>query len=299
MQTKILNYGLNITPHKANYQAKVSSPDFAMPALRKDAFSKNVNFTALGTATMPIEFLQRGAITRELVHRLHLEEPEKLEILSNEARKLISGDKFVILPQYLDRTLDDMLNFTKTLKNNLDDKYGSGEYVVISIGRSPALTSEMLKAMGVETKICPMSGLAGTNLLLDTIKPDKKARYFEYFESIGLGLDTIKSSNKKYIFTDYCKNGGTLRSFQALLEEKGYDLPGKVIFSSLQDLAPSVGNDFFRKYFDSPLNASLSPVCKLYVWDMDKVQETVANHPVNPYHNAWMVLFLQKMLEIV
>ena len=143
MQTKILNYGLNITPHKANYQAKVSSPDFAMPALRKDAFSKNVNFTALGTATMPIEFLQRGAITRELVHRLHLEEPEKLEILSNEARKLISGDKFVILPQYLDRTLDDMLNFTKTLKNNLDDKYGSGEYVVISIGRSPALTSEM------------------------------------------------------------------------------------------------------------------------------------------------------------
>jgi len=53
--------------------------------------------------------------------------------------------------------VDDVIYFSKNIRQNLDVKYGKDRYVFCSIGQSPALFANVLEGLGLDSKICRYS----------------------------------------------------------------------------------------------------------------------------------------------
>ena len=104
------------------------------------------------------------------------------------------------------------------IKDTLNDKFGIGNYIVIPIGRS---VSSICKCLGYKIgedriKPLPMSS-AGRFVDLENCKENFKL-LTQYLKSIGLSKKDIKTSNKQYVFIDYCNSGRSLQGVKTLFE---------------------------------------------------------------------------------
>lgn len=103
-----------------------------------------------------------------------------------------------------------MTNITKEI---FDKKYGENNYVVVSIGTSPAGIAKGLELMGQDVRYVPISNLEHMHDycfdLFDEIPnvfdPDKK--YKNFLDSIGLNKEEIEKDKRHYVVIDYTNQG--------------------------------------------------------------------------------------------
>lgn len=111
---------------------------------------------------------------------------------------------------------------TTDLKNSLEKKYGTGNFVVISIGRSVSSICQCLGyIIGQENVIqIPMSNARRfrhpQNLL--KIEQDTIDNLTDYLESKGMSKEAVQTSGKKYVFTDYSNSGSTMAGIKKLFK---------------------------------------------------------------------------------
>lgn len=178
----------------------------------------------LGIKTQFKELKQIQSVLKR-VKKMNLEEYRLLteqdkKILRKEAQK-INDNIYKVNPE-------NVINISKIIKYNLDNKFGEGEYVLCSIGRSPALFANVFDNMGLETKICKYSKNNEYYNLFKGEKPIKSGfeKYKKYLDTMGLNVTSIKNSNKKFVFIDYEISGETLRQFEKIIKHSliGLDL---------------------------------------------------------------------------
>lgn len=177
------------------------------------------------------------------------------------------------------------------LKEEYDKKYGEGNYVYISIGRSCSSVAKALEYMGIESKIAPMSRLM-------EIEIDKKKflenegldKYIDFLHNMGLSPKEVKNSGKHYIFQDYTSSGKSLRAFEELMrsEKVGLDLEN-VHFESINEKLFEITQQYKPRYPDFNEQAFIrslsfcnckkySVIGKLDYWHMGDVLESL--HPI-------------------
>lgn len=104
-------------------------------------------------------------------------------------------------------------------KEYLDEIYGEGNYVFISIGTSPSLIGKALECMGVETKYLPMSGLKDENLDIETFcLLNPMENYADFLKAQDITRKRVQNSTKHFVFCDYTDTGKTLERFQYIME---------------------------------------------------------------------------------
>lgn len=98
-------------------------------------------------------------------------------------------------------------------KEYFDDKYGKNNYVIISMGTSPAGIAKGMEFMGVDVRYLPISNL---DALFNKSFQDLPAlchstgKYLEYLDSIGLNREEIEKDKREYILIDYTSSGDSL-----------------------------------------------------------------------------------------
>lgn len=108
-------------------------------------------------------------------------------------------------------------------KKALDERFGEGNYVVITLGRSVSSIGKVLGYLiGDESvKQVPMSRRCLFNMHQGSVSRASKEdiNFFrEYLESIGLTKEAIEKSDKKFIITDYCCTGRSLNAATQFLK---------------------------------------------------------------------------------
>ncbi len=108
------------------------------------------------------------------------------------------------------------------MKTALDKKYGENQYKVVVIGRSLSSIGKVLGYKIGENNVIniPLS-FAKRFLLKDTIKNIDKNEidvFLKYLSSYGLNKKAVKKSEQKYIITDYCLSGGSLKGATKLFK---------------------------------------------------------------------------------
>jgi len=300
MKTQLVNYNLNITP-KVNYPLVNNSPRFATPALKQDVFTKSAPFKEVHfgrSLQAQIKYFPRIFTELEGITPGNLAKISKKEVKNMSTVANYFVDK---------KVARDVLKATKILKDSLDKKYGAGKYVFVSIGQSPALLAEMLKMMGAETAICPISELRDGNFSEEILKNPNLGKYFEYLKKIGIGSDEIKTSDKQYIFTDYIYRGDSLKNFKQVLTDpkSGYGLPN-VNFVPLQDLLAqdsmaksdkSFMEQFIKMHIRHTKLKKYSPIFRLPYKDIHLVQEYRDKTPANISFNMLKFAVLKQMQD--
>ena len=136
------------------------------------------------------------------------------------------------------------------LKNNLDSAFGRDKYVVIPIGRS---LSSIGKCLGYKigednVKNMPMST---ASRFLDIERRHENFNAFrQYLDSIGLSQKEIETSDKTYIFTDFCHTGASILGVERLFNYKIWGKHNNVRFVNILDLlrdnsSDKINNDIF------------------------------------------------------
>ncbi len=100
------------------------------------------------------------------------------------------------------------------IKSYFDGLYGTNNYTLIAVGRSVASIAEVTKALGVDVKIIPLSGLK--NGLPGNIS--NTDIYKKYLDSIGLNKNNL-AGKRKHILIDYTYSGNSLQAAQSFLEQ--------------------------------------------------------------------------------
>lgn len=133
----------------------------------------------------------------------------------NNLEKIILSKKSV---GFYDDAYKATLDASFLLKKYFDKKYGANKYVFISVGRSLETVKEALGYMGVNACILPISQLHNKKVNISDITSQKDfGEYLKYLEEIGIDAKTVKNSNKRFIFADYCSSGATLETVKRLL----------------------------------------------------------------------------------
>ena len=135
-------------------------------------------------------------------------------------KAMSAADKDILrteLGEYVGEVVTDCVNAAKALKKSYDDEFGAGNWEYVSIGRSCSNISEALKAMGVEAKSVPISGLTNVSDIKSLTSQAGFEDYKQYIYSLGLSPEKMKSSGKTYIFQDYCDSGRSLEVFEQLM----------------------------------------------------------------------------------
>ncbi len=312
MNIQRINYKFT-TAAKENYESKVNLPRFFLPVLKSDTFVENdsskISFGHVQKIAkrLPKMFNEFNAVTHENIAKLSTQERKKLSdfaigYINKHKKNFLFGNDFL-----LEELVEDAVRATRILKQNLDAKFGIQKYVFVSIGRSPSFLSETLNSMGVETSICPISGL---NELLGGIKKllenENLEKYFEYLKKIGLNPDKIKDSKKTYVFTDYFDSGLSLENFKKLLiYNNRYKMPN-VIFTSLQELLlpDQKGEEmnfieyFISRYLEKMVLKNFSPSFHLPYDSIHLVEnftESEKKHFSLQYFNMLKFLVLEKI----
>ncbi len=174
----------------------------------------------------------------------------------NEYNQL-SKSEINLINKNIDKMFADDIDFHRALKyhdivaegmkQTLNNCYGVGNYIVIPIGRS---LSSICKCLGYKIgeekiKLLPMSQ-AGR--FWNYYENEDIELFRKYLDSIELSQDTIKTSGKKYIFTDYCNSGDSLIGAKKLLTSKIFDNDNNLefidVFQLIEDLQPNkIRND--------------------------------------------------------
>lgn len=211
---------------------------------------------------------------------------------------------------------------TEKIKNSLDKEYGENNYAIIAIGRSVSSMAELLKTMGVDSWIIPLSGLSFsipwyckttyinvrdklgklTRISVNgdfksTLIPEQLKTYSEFLKSIGLTKDEIrKNPDKKYIVMDYAHSGKSLKNALAILKDDDF-LGGSpnIVKKSVNNL---LGEDFYGMNFNALLNyerfKDYSYVGRMLVSNMENAFEH-ANPDVEPEYQGNITKGLRKL----
>ena len=136
------------------------------------------------------------------------------------------------------------------MKALLDKKYGEGNYVVISIGRS---LSSINKCLGYKigeknVKQLPMSCAERYICPENWISEEDFKTLRKYLSSIGLSKSKIQTSGKQYLFMDFCDSGNSLLGAKKLLtSDKIYGNLENIRFVDfIKFLKKSKLNNFFK-----------------------------------------------------
>lgn len=118
-----------------------------------------------------------------------------------------------------------VVNMSKMLKNIFDNKYGKGNYVFISIGRSLSTVSQCMEYMGIETRRIPFSGCGGNYYKGISEDIVKQLQFVKYKTFLKTKLQNTQ--DKKCIYCDFAATGSTLATFKELLNNPKVKLGSK------------------------------------------------------------------------
>lgn len=115
---------------------------------------------------------------------------------------------------------DVMLNdlAAEGIRQSLDKTYGEGNYVVIPVGRSLSSIGKSLSYKIGEDNVKQLPISRASRFINVENSNEDFDKFNEYLNSVGLSKETIESSGKKYIFTDYSATGASLWGLRRLLE---------------------------------------------------------------------------------
>ena len=160
------------------------------------------------------------------------------------------------------------------IKRELDKKYGENNYVMIALGRSLSSIAELMRYLGAETKIIPLSGLRKGDV--DCIPSDSLQVYKTYLVQIGLSkTDLKKNSDKTYVLTDYTHYGTSLKKAEQLLKKDELlgDAPNLVSLPISDILGEDYEGKGFEHLFACCRFKNFSYVGKLHFEALNKVFE--------------------------
>lgn len=171
--------------------------------ISSDTFTKNPSFTA-----KPFTIDWYKTLT-----------PDKIDIFNKRADQYIYHNKEWL---FYDKNFNKHLHYhdiiATGIKNALNDKFGADNYIVIPIGRS---VSSICKCLGYkigEDRIKPLPMSSARRFVdLENCKENFKL-LTQYLKSIGLSKRDIKTTDKKYVFIDYCNSGRSLHGVKILFE---------------------------------------------------------------------------------
>lgn len=168
------------------------------------------------------------------------------------------------------------------IKSELDKKYGENNYVMIALGRSLSSIAELMRYLGADTKIIPLSGLRKSDI--DSIPSDSLQVYKTYLVQIGLSkTDLEKNKDKTYVLTDYTHFGRSLEKAEKLLKKN--ELLGDAKNLVAVPVSDILGEDYkgmgFEHLFSCSRFKNFSYVGKLHVEALNKVFEICSPDRIN------------------
>ena len=207
--------------------------------------------------------------------------PEFLEKLSPEMQKscmeYLMSDKNNFRKMSCDA--EQIMKYGDMIIEGLNKRADGKKYKFISIGQSPSVFGMYLDLRGLDTAVCPISGLKCKDRDLASFLANHNLRaYFDYLKNFGLDLKNI-DKDTMYVFTDFVWSGKSLRNFRKIIEPelpKGTD----AIFVSLSDIAESgakypadkeVLAQVNMRLMDCDFKEKYSPIFRLNYTDMQNI----------------------------
>lgn len=175
----------------------------------------------------------------------------------NDYKNLTTFDKKILRLEYKLNTLYNRKFYKNTeaihdgltdfMKTSLDNKYGEGNYVVITIGRSLSSIGKVLGyKIGEENVInLPLSNATrfSTPNSIKEIKQTEIEGLKQYLDSVGLTKENIKNSDKKFILTDYCFSGQSLKATKNLFKsDEFYGQDSNIFIEDIDNMIPAINN---------------------------------------------------------
>ena len=187
------------------------------------------------------------------------------------------------------------------LKLGLDRKYGEGNYVLVTIGRSMStIAKSMTYLIGDENvRQVPLSyarRFNGKNPFKLESRRGLKI-FLKHLEFIGLTPEKVVTSNKTYVFLDYCLTGNSLHGAENLFRSKKVlGVCGNMEFIDVKDIMEPIDSAFTKEmvniYFDGEYFKDYALVA-----GCDKLKHTIraANHDLPDKVKLFFFSILDKM----
>ncbi len=157
--------------------------------------------------------------------------------IDKENVKNLSEAKYNLLSEKCKKMAQDTVEMSVALKEGLDDKYGEGNYVFVSIGTSPSGVGKALELMGQDVRYVPISGIhnsgSSSKAKRDMLQNKDRYKYDEYMNSVGISADKVNYDKRKYVFCDYTDKGMTLDVMRTYITNALNISPYKCDFMSL------------------------------------------------------------------
>ena len=142
------------------------------------------------------------------------------------------------------------------IKQELDKRYGEGNYKFISLGTSPACAAKVMELTGVDVVYLPMS-YAHSTCTKTWLKQSPYIDFYKsYMASKGLSNEILQKEGKRGIICDYTITGRSLELSEFMLKEPlGLDenLLDTYTMNSLIEESSCIPNDFKDKYLNELL----------------------------------------------
>lgn len=211
----IKNYWQNIKTYSVAYLSKINKND-KLYITTNDVFLKN-SYRKLILHTIDKQgygFVYRNTFknTESFTNRNY----EKLSPLQIQA---IRSN----IPIDMAANAEIIVDTARLIKKIFDKKYGEGNYVFISVGRSFSAVSKCLEYLGNETKRIPFSGVShmvNKVTVKSIVHQEGFSRYIRFLKGQGLTAEKVKKSPKKFLFCDYAVTGGSINFFKKIMRTK-------------------------------------------------------------------------------
>lgn len=245
---------------------------------------------------------QRQAFASKILSRDSKFTIDSYDCLSEEENTLLREVADIDTKIAVNSSVDLGLKF----KSYLDEKYGEGKYVFVSIGTSPTGIARVMEFTGVETKYLPATDLARVTSEQDIEEHrDKYSVYKKFLKQQGLTKKDIDESGKKYLFYDYTFTGKSLTIFEILMQHEFGITSPNIEYRSLNgdlNLAASAGGnphrdvcEYIDEYFKDSSMAQYGGIPHLRLDEMDKVFEKKHSYGNAPnLFNFLMIHILNK-----
>ena len=163
------------------------------------------------------------------------------------------NQKFKQIPKCIKKAARESVFAGKLTKEIYDKKYGENNYVVVSIGTSPAGIGKALEYMGVDVRYVPissLSGLIGAGSYQKFFKGQKdSSKYRKFLDSIGLNNKSIKKDKRNYVAIDYTATGDSIMSASDIARCYLSIKSPNLIFNSINEtLTDAMFGDLYDKY---------------------------------------------------
>ena len=230
---QIIGYGTNFL-----YSPKIINNDVESP-------NNNIRVTSTQTNSVSFNSLYINPINK--FKNFSMDEYNKLSNSEKNYLRRMSSNR-------IQNNTNEFINIHESAasltKQVLDKKYGEGNYVVISIGRSLSSISKTLSYQIGEDNVkqIPLSNAGRFQQKLNFDNNDDINKFKEYLDSIGLSKNEIETSGKNYLIMDYCESGKSLNGAYNLLTSD--DVWGKQSNVNTQDFVKlfyDIDEEVFRK----------------------------------------------------